>query len=185
MSATGIAPGKAKKEIGWSQSNELFSARGNSSAPSKLEACSAMNVHPQAITPELLLILDKAVIFEFLSLRGWMSLTQMSLIGPGPEEKAIVVPSGDQFGQLFSASSVKRTGDPPEKDTIQMSCFPLRLDTKTILFPSGDQKAVSSSLGSKVICRSPSPEADMIQISKLPARFEAKAICDPSGDQAG
>ena len=58
------------------------------------------------------------------------------------DAKTIFFPSGDQVGQEFSDSSVKRMGSVSDKEIIQISLFPLRSDMKAILLPSGDQAGV-------------------------------------------
>jgi hypothetical protein len=73
-------------------------------------------------------------------------MTQISRFPARFEARAILLPSGDQVDHELSDISVKRTGSPPEIETIQISGFPLRVDMKAILLPSGDQLAWSSRL---------------------------------------
>ena len=68
----------------------------------------------------------------------------------------------------------------------KMSVFPVRFESNTIFFPSGDQ-AGRWSLESGLFVRFDfaDPSAFMLQISSFPSRFVSKAIRSPFGDHVG
>src|SRR5262245_51305551 len=100
---------------------------------------------------------------------------------PSVETKAILAPSGDHDGNEERRRVSRRR---PRPSAFIRSISPVRLLSKAIVLPSGDQAGIASLAPLGVSRCRPLPSTFMTSITVRP-RLPVKAIRRPSGDQLG